>query len=49
VAVDDGHVWYRNQTVLRLLRSSGRALAVHWYGGDVLSIQLDLHTAAPDE
>ena len=36
----EGHVLYDNAPMLRLLRTSGQPLEVHWDGGDVLSVQL---------
>src|SRR5438034_1216301 len=36
----EGHVLYDNTPMLRLLRTSGQPLEVHWDGGDVLSVQL---------
>jgi GNAT superfamily N-acetyltransferase len=38
----EGHVLYDNTPMLRLLRTSGQPLEVHWDGGDVLSVQLVL-------
>ena len=35
-----GHVLYDNTPMLRLLRTSGQALEVHWDDRDVLSVQL---------
>ena len=36
----EGHVLYDNAPMLRLLRTSGQPLGVHWDGGDVLRVQL---------
>ena len=36
----EGHVLYDNTPMLRLLRTSGQPLEVHWDGGDVLNVQL---------
>jgi acetyltransferase len=36
----EGHVLYDNAPMLRLLRTSGQPLEVHWDGGDVLSVEL---------
>ena len=36
----EGYVLYDNAPMLRLLRTSGQPLEVHWDGGDVLSVKL---------
>jgi acetyltransferase len=38
----DGYVLYDNQPMLQLLRASGRPVEVHWDGGGVLSVELEL-------
>ena len=41
----EGYVLYDNTPMLRLLRTSGQPLQVHWDGGDVLTIQLGVAAA----
>jgi GNAT superfamily N-acetyltransferase len=43
--VFDGYVLYDNTPMMRLLRTIGQPLEVHWDGGDVLKIELGLAVA----
>ena len=38
----EGHVFYDNQPMLHLLRTSGHPVQVRWDGGDVLSVELEV-------